>query len=397
MTQYFPPEITAPAVRLHAISAGLADRGHEVEVVCEVPNHPRGIVYPGYGGRLVDRRPVEGFEVHYVWVRASQSKSAHARVASYGSYAAMASLIGSLRRPPDVVFASSPPLPVGAAALVVAKRHRVRWALDVRDLWPEFAVALGELHSPRLIGAAEWLERKLYASASLITTPTEPFRDHIAAVSGEPEKIVVLPNGTTREWLALGETAPVRAELNLPDDRFVWAYVGNIGLAQDVGNAVLAASLLDDGFQLLVVGDGPHRAEVEELAASLPDGAVRLTGLVEPDEAARYMRAADALLVSLVADHAVGGAVPSKLYDSCAVGRPVLVATPGEPRRIAERHGVALPVVPGDPAALAAAVRRLRDDAALRKRLTLAGRAFAADHLRDRQTARLEMLLQGLV
>ena len=397
LTQYFTPEITAARARLHPIAAGLAARGHEVEVICEIPNHPSGIVEPDYRGRLVQRRSLDGFSATYVWVRASPSKRPASRIASYGSYALMATLTGSLRSRPDVVLASSPPLPVGAAAALVASRYRVPWILDVRDLWPEFAVALGELRSGPLFRGAAWLERRLYSSASAITTPTEPFRDHIAELSREGDKVVVLPNGTTRSWLEVGETEPAREQLGLPADRFVWAYVGNLGIAQDVGTAVAAAGLLGDGFQLLLVGDGPERGELERAAGALADGAVRFTGLVEPDQAARYMRAADALLVPLVADPSVGRAVPSKLFDCCAVGRPVLVAAPGEPRRIADERGIGLPVMPGEPAELAEAVRRLRDDGELRRALVTAGREFATEHLRDHQVERLEGLLRAMV
>ena len=48
VSQYFSPEITAAPLRLHPIAAGLAERGHEVEVLCGIPNHPEGVVQPGY-------------------------------------------------------------------------------------------------------------------------------------------------------------------------------------------------------------------------------------------------------------------------------------------------------------------------------------------------------------
>ena len=51
LTQYFAPEVTAARVRLEAFAKGLAERDHEVEVVCEVPNHPEGIVRPEFRGR----------------------------------------------------------------------------------------------------------------------------------------------------------------------------------------------------------------------------------------------------------------------------------------------------------------------------------------------------------
>src|SRR5688500_973864 len=154
-TQHFAPEVTAARVRLEAFAKGLAECDHDVEVVCAVPNHPEGIVRPEFRGGVTVRRTMDGVKVRYVWVRASPRKTAVNRVLLYGSYAAMATVVGSTVRRPDVVLASSPPLPVAAAGALVAARHRVPWVFDVRDLWPEAAIALGELSDGRVARLVE--------------------------------------------------------------------------------------------------------------------------------------------------------------------------------------------------------------------------------------------------
>ncbi len=116
-------------------------------------------------------------------------------------------------------------------------------------------------------------------------------------------------------------------------------------------------------------------------------------GLVEPELAARCMRAADALLVSLDAQPALEKFVPSKLFDCCAVGRPVVLAARGEAPRLAGAADAALVVPPGDAEALAGAIRRLRDEPETGAQLARAGRAFAAEHLREDQIAVLERVL----
>ena len=73
VSQYFSPEVTAASLRLSALARGLAERGHEVEVLCEVPNHPSGVIEPGYRGRAVVRRPLDGYRVDHVWVWARPS------------------------------------------------------------------------------------------------------------------------------------------------------------------------------------------------------------------------------------------------------------------------------------------------------------------------------------
>ena len=395
--QYFPPEIGAGENRVHAFAAGLAARGHEVEVICEVPNRPTGIVQPGYRGRPVHRRRLDGFNVRYVWVAASQTKTLARRVGLYGTYVAGAAAVGMGARRPQVIFASSPPLPVGVPAAVCARRHRVPWVFDVRDLWPEAAVAMGELSNPRMVELADRLARTLYRDATAITTVTEPFRRAIAAKSPDGQRISLLPNGTTNLWIEAAGLEPDRAALGLPEDESVWTYVGNMSAAQGLAAAVEAAGMLGAGFRLFMFGDGPLRGQLEAQAAELPQAQVSFPGELEPRRAAERARASDALLVPLAPRPELADFVPSKLYDYCAAGRPVIVAAAGEPTRLAAESGAALAVPPGDPAALAEAVRRLRDDTALRERLATAGHAFGAANVRERQVERLGELLQGLV
>ena len=396
LSQYFTPELTAGAARVHAFAARLAVTGHAVHVICEVPNHPRGVVADGYGGRPFDSRSLDGFDVTYVWVPAGPNKTTRSRLAAYGAYAAMAAVRGALSHRPDVVFASSPPLPVGAAARAVAMVHRIPFVLDVRDLWPAAAVAVGELRGRRAIQAASRLERSLYRHAAAITTPSERSRAEIASAGVELDKVHLLPSGTTKEWLDLGKTRVERAPLGLSDGEFVWTYAGNIGLAQDLATAVRAAAELGAGYRLLVVGDGPLLADVQQLAARVAPERVRFTGLVPRADSGRFMRASDALLVSLASAPGLDYAVPSKLYDCCAIGRPVIVAASGEAGRLARAHGIALTAAPGDAGSLAAVLRRLREDGNLRDELSAAGRQFAEQHLREDHADRLAAILASV-
>lgn len=395
-SQYFAPEVTAGAVRVHGFASALTEAGHDVTVVCEMPNHPTGVVLPEYRGRPMRRRRLGRLRAWHVAVLASPVKNTRTRLLFYASYAGMASAVGVLSPRPDVVLASSPPLPVGAAAALTAWRQRVPWVLDVRDLWPDAAVAAGELGDPRMLRFAQSLERRLYGSATAITTTTEPFRADILRRATAGARVLVLPNGTTRLWLDAGEREVDRRELGLPEDRFVWTYAGNLGLVQGLEAAVDAAARLGDSFQLLIVGDGPMRSALEERARELPPGHVAWRPLVAPEIAASYLRASDALLVSLAGHPILSSFVPSKLFDCCAVGRPVIVAAGAEPRRLTAESGAGLGVAPGDPEGLASAVRRVRDDPELRARLGGAARVFASANLRERQNERMRELLEEL-
>ena len=100
LSQYFTPEVGATSTRVHSFAAGLAARGHDVEVICEIPNHPQGVVHDGYRGRVVRRQRLDGFRGHWVWVRTRPEKTTCDRLTFYGSYLAMATRLGFAARPP---------------------------------------------------------------------------------------------------------------------------------------------------------------------------------------------------------------------------------------------------------------------------------------------------------
>jgi putative colanic acid biosynthesis glycosyltransferase WcaI len=392
LTQHFVPEVTAGRFRVEAFANALVERGHDVNVICPVPNHPRGVVEEGYRGRPVLRRRVGGNHVTYLRVVTAREKTFWTRIGYYASYAALASAAGAVQPRPDVILASSPPLPVAAAGLLLAARHRAPLMLDIRDLWPESAVALGELDQGPLLAASERLERLAYARADRIVTTNDAFRRWIEERSPASARIDVVPNGTTRDWLQVGDGDVARPSVKLPQERFVWAYAGTIGLAHGLEFTADAARLLGEDYLLLVIGEGPRRFALERRAAKAPPSYVDLRGLMPAPKAALHLRAADAVLVSERQDMTVS----AKLYDVCAVGRPIVVACRGELRRLVEREGIGLPVPHGDAEALAGALRRLRADPELRARLSDRARAFARLHLRERQAEQLADLLESV-
>jgi colanic acid biosynthesis glycosyl transferase WcaI len=396
VSQYFAPEINAAANRVHAFAAGLVRRGHEVEVVCEVPHHPVGVVATGYGGHLVDRREMDGATVRYVWVHVASSKDTkRSRIANYVSFGFTGTAVACARRRADVILASSPPLPVGGVGMAVAARQRRPWVLDVRDLWPDAAVALGQVDEGPLLRAARWFERRLYRSADAITVTTDPSRHQVETRGGEG-KVAVISNGTTEEFLDAGAEEPLPGLLGNGEGLFRWTYAGNLGMVAGLEAAIEAARELGDGFQLVLIGEGSRRTELERLASELPAGRVVFKDAVPPADAAKLMRASDALIASRAPAPELDGMVLSKLYDCCAVGRPVIVSAAGETSRLAEEAGAGLSIRPGDAKELAGAVRRIRDDGSLRARLAAGARAFGEASSRERGIERLDQLLRDV-
>ena len=283
---------------------------------------------------------------------------------------------------------------MGNVGATLALRHRVPWVLDVRDLWPDAAVAVGEMEPGRIYRMAARLERRLYRSAAAITATTEDFVRAIEARAGAG-KVTLVRNGTQDLFLEIGLEPPDPERVGEADGRFTWTYAGNLGLAQGLEAAVEAAKLLGEGYRLILIGEGPRRLELARMANALPSGTAEVRDPIPPERAGRLLRASDALLVSLAPGF--DGFVPSKLFDCCALARPVILAADGEAAQLAGQADAAVCVRPGNPAALAEAVRALRDDPARRDDLARHGREFAERNSRDLGVERLEGVLSEVV
>ena len=394
LTQYFPPEIGATQNRMSEFAAALAAAGHDVEVLTEVPNHPSGIVAPAYRNKWVYRDEEQGYRVTRVWVLARPRKTFLTRVGFYATFffmAVLTCLAGRQRY--DVVVATTPPLTVAAAGLTLSRLKRMPFVVDVRDLWPEAAAALGELSNPLLYRAAARLERAVYRGARAITATTEPFCRSIEA-HGVAAPVTHVPNGTRPDLFAAG--ADARAAFRQRHgfgDRFVVAYIGLHGIAQGLDVVLDAAPALPDVLFILV-GEGPRKRALMAESERRGCANVRFFDEVPGAKVAEVMAAADALLVTLSAAPVFTTFVPSKLFDAMAAARPVVLMVDGEARRILDRARAGVFVTPGDAAGLAAAVAALQNDPAGRDRMGAAGRAFvAANYDRRRQAARFAQIV----
>jgi colanic acid biosynthesis glycosyl transferase WcaI len=387
VSQYYAPETGATQNRMAAFASGLRQRGHEVVVVCEQPNHPAGVFHPGWGRRPIVTERGDGITVHRLWVLTSAHKTTARRVAFYGTFAggALATLLAVPRL--DVVLATSPPLPGAWAAGLATRARRIPFVLDVRDLWPAAAAALGEVSSPRVIRALERAERWLYRTSQAVTATTVPFCRHINRVAGR-SVAVHLPNGALDSLIALPERPP-------PTDEFVVGYAGNFGIAQGLGIALDAAERLrGHAVRFRLVGAGPQAEQLEHDRAARGLANVTLELPIPVGQIGDFLQSCNALLIPLRDHELLSDFIPSKLYDAMAVGRPAIVAAGGEAAALAEGTGCGVVIPSEDGAALAAAVRRLVADPQWTQALGAAGRAAAREHARSRQVGRLDEILR---
>lgn len=385
VSNYFPPEVNAPATRLVEHARVWVKEGMQVEVLTSNPHFPEGRVYDGYRNAFC-QEIVDGIAVTRVPMYVTANEGTVKRTLSYISY--MLSTNGYLRRlsnrTPDVVIATSPQFFCALGGFLIARRLNAPFLLEVRDLWPESIVAVGAAKDSLIIRCLERLADFLYKKADHIVVVTNAFKNRIRERGISPDKISVITNGADLSgWeqpLDQDLLAQRRSEYGL-DGKFVAAYVGTIGMAHRADIMLEAAQRCDDpDIAFVVAGTGAARAELEAKSRSLQVSQLRVLGKLSKDEVRYLMEIADASVIHLKASPLFETVIPSKIFEAMATATPILLGVRGEAARIVEQANAGIVFEPENADALVRAVKRLKQDAHLANRLGCSGRAYVQNH-----------------
>lgn len=370
-SQYFPPEVGATQTRAFEMASNLARSGHQVTMITEVPNHPSGIIQPDFRYKLFHRSSFAGIDVIRLWVKTSPKKSFINRILFYLSFMINAAICGLIitKDHYDVIVASSPPLFVGGSALVVSRLRKIPFIFEVRDLWPESAVVLGEVSNPRFIKLAEKLEESCYENALKIVVVTKGIYARLVERGISADKIELITNGANVELFQFSSKSRnrVRKELHL-NDKFVIIYTGTFGIAQGMETIIDVAERLkaDKNIHFLLVGSGPKKSLITNLSAQK-----RLKNITIFNEQPRelipdYLSASDTAWIPLRNFDLFKGALPSKMFDAWACELPLLLNVDGEARELLNIANGGIYTPPEDPTALISAIMKLKNNPPLR-------------------------------
>jgi colanic acid biosynthesis glycosyl transferase WcaI len=396
LTQYFPPEIGAPQARLSELAGYFVEAGHEVSVLTAMPSYPMGRVFDGYGG-LVKREDWRGVNVVRSFIVPSQSAALVPRLTNYLSFAATSAVTGTfaLRRA-DFLLTESPPLFLGATGIYLSRLKRARLIFNVSDLWPDGAVRIGVIRAgsvPHRL--AEQLEALCYRAAWLVTgqsrTILESVEERFPGV-----RTYHLSNGCDTRRYGLHKATPeARARLG-PQDKFVVLYAGLHGIPQGLDQILDVAERCkhDDRLRFVLIGDGPVKSSLIERAGRTGLDNVSFLDSVPSAELPPLLASADALLITLGFD--LPGAVPSKIYESMASERPLILVAVGEAAEIVKRHDAGIVVAPRRIDELAEALLRLVESREASRAMAARAKAAAVKHFdRGAIAARFIEFLEG--
>lgn len=377
LTQYYPPEVGAPQVRLSELASHFVRRGHSVTVLTAMPSYPTGRIHAGYGG-VFRREQREGVDVIRTFAFPTQSANFVPRLTNYLSFVLCSAVIGiAVLKRPDYLIVESPPLFLGLSGFWLSRCKRSRLIFNVSDLWPDGAVRLGKIRCDSLsfrMSAA--LEAFCYRHAWLVTGQSKSIVADINRRYPDCQTFHLSNGVDTQRFRPANGSLEARTTFG-GNEACVGLYTGLHGLAQGLDQILKVAETLReaDGFRFVLVGDGPEKRNLMETAKRRHLTNVQFLEPRPATEIPALVAAADLSLIMLKTH--LPGAVPSKLYEAMASGKPIVLSADGEAAEIVQKHEAGLAVKPGDLDTLTKALRVLKAEPALRRRLGENGRRAA--------------------
>ncbi len=357
VSQYFPPDITAAAFRIYDIAKLLSQKNHEVRVVTSYPHKAQA------KGQKADAPDPDPITV----CRSNTSKIGSGGMINYlkhyCSFMFGSIWIGLKQHlhgwKPNIILASSPPLFVGLSGCCLSKIFRCPMVLDIRDIWPDTAVAAQQISAD---GYAYRLGRKLelyiYGKAKHIICVSKPMQAYINSQTDTPTTVIY--NGVSDAQIQL-ENDPIQRKKTSNTKRTI-LYAGNIGHLQELELFVRGFSELCQkgqvaNWNLHVTGTGAKvenlKKTVDELKA---DNNIFIIPPLSRQEAFRKMLNADLLYLNLKQHPILARTIPSKVFDYLLAARPIVAGLTGEGRDILETTGANICFEPGNIHALKGAI-----------------------------------------
>ncbi|HWF62590.1 MAG TPA: glycosyltransferase family 4 protein [Nitrospira sp.] len=351
-------------------------------VVTCAPNHPQGRVYEGYRNLIYQHETRDGISVVRVWTFVTANEGFLKRTLNYISYMCSA-VIASLFLPKaDVVLSTSPQFFNGLAGYFVGKVKRIPWMLEIRDLWPESIVAVGAIKNPAIIKMLEWIERFAYRTADRIVPVTDSFKTYILSKGIEAEKIIVVKNGVD-----LAQYAPLEGSSALAEElgirgKFVVSYFGTHGMAHHLETILQAADRLGGKTNIvfLMVGDGAERKVLVQMRDKMALDNVVMLDQQPKSRMREFWALSNISLVLLKKSDLFKTVIPSKIFESLAMAKPIILGVEGESADLLRAAKAGICIEPEHADDLAARVLDLSQNPERCRQLGKNGRQYVMEH-----------------
>lgn len=373
ISQYYYPE----QFRINDICEELVNKGHKVTVLTGLPNYPKGEIYEGYENK-VGTEIVNGVTVIRCKLRPRYQGRINLAL-NYLSYLLKATqIVRKFNNDFDLIFVYGlSPVFMISPAKIAKKRLEIPMLIYCCDIWPESIRSSFPNERGVFYKIIKAISSDLYKSADKIICKCYSFVDYLATVCKvDKKRMSVIYEHAEDVYLQVNEEPFDNGVVDL-------MFLGNIGRSQDCDVILKSLVLIDNSLSYVMhfVGEGSALEDIKELCHTLKlENKVVFHGRKPVAEIIDYYNIADACVLTLTNDSAVGLTVPAKLTSYMASCRPIVAAISGDSVQIIKESNCGLVVESGDYKGLAKCFERIIKEESLRKQMGMNGRTFFQKH-----------------
>lgn len=357
VSQHFWPE----NFRINDIVEGFLESGIDVDVLCGLPNYPKGEWYSGYSYRGPRRENYKGAKLIRAGEIRRKNNTSLRIFLNYCSFPffALFNLPRIRGKYQAVLCYETSPVMMLLPAIAYAKFHKIPLTGYVLDLWPDnlYSVLPVKSKAMRAIAASVscWHYRKCDKLIALSGTQAQLLQSITGGKKKTPQ-IEIIPQYSEDFYAQKPQDSVLPIK---PGTAFNILFAGNLSPAQDLENLFLALKQVKEtpegkDVQVFILGDGMAKdGLVQFVKQNGLAHAVTFCGQVPPGDIPKWTAGASTLYAGLAKSENLALTVPAKIASYMAAAKPLLVATGGEGAKAAAESGGALVSAPGDAAALA--------------------------------------------
>ncbi len=379
----FAPEVTGTGKYTTELAEYLVEQGNPVRVISAPPYYPHWKIPDKYKGVRYQKEYWNGIEVFRCPIYVPKNPTGLKRIIHLGSFGFSCSLelLNQLQWKPDIVFSVAPTLFSTPAVYRYSRRVRAVSWLHIQDFELEAASGLAILPGKRLIyPLAKKFEEYSIGRFDICSTISKRMIESLKQKNVPAHKTFYFPNWVDTDLIyPLDSASPLRAELDIPEEKIVVLYAGNMGNKQDLDLVIDAGKLLENikGLVFVLSGEGPLKESLIKKSRGLQN--ILFAPLQPVEKLNQLLNTAD-IHVLPQRPGTADAVLPSKLTGMLASGKPVIATALPETEIACELSGTIRIIAPGDPQALADEIRNLYYNPHSRQQYGSLGRAFAQKH-----------------
>ena len=383
ITDNFYPERNAPAKRTFEHCKNWVNQNNSVTIITGVPNFPTGKVFSGYKNKIYQSEIINNIFVKRVWTYMHPNKGFLLRIIDYVSFMFSSFICGLFTKKHDVIIATSPQFFTLISGYLISIFKRTPLVIEIRDLWPESIVTVGVMKKSNIfIKILHRIAIFIYKKAKIIICVTNSFKKDLIKKGIEKEKIFIIQNGFDLEK----NTTPnkkieqIENEYQVNQKDFIVAFIGTVGIAHGLQIILRTAKKIDKSVKFLIIGDGAEKDELMKKAEEkLLDNVIFIPN-ISWQEIVNINQIINMHLIHLINSPEFKKVIPSKIFESMALKKPIIMGVKGESREITNNANCSLNITPENHLELVELINNHINQTEYLKNLGLNGNKFLKDN-----------------